>query len=669
MLWSRIGLLPDVTRRFLFALAIAGKPMEAVFLVKATGLPSLAVTDSIVSLRSEHLLRDCGQATEPFLDTFHDRVREVIALRLDEQEQRTLHRQLAESSERWGGQDAHFMALHFRAAGMPEKARAHYVTAADEASDMLAFHQAAELYTEALSLPPAPGEDPVSLRIKRAEALSNAGHSLQAANEYLNLANRTEASQSLEMRRRAFTQFQFMGRIDQAKEVLVRICDQIGLAVPRSALTIFGWILLTRLRLSWFGLLRPLGSLPANKTGDDGQVDTYWSITTAMTHVDYLRAAYFSTKHLLAAERLGDPHRLSRALALEAGIRAGAGRLYRPSTQKLLDRADEMTASHQDPLIEVTLGLCKGIRHGCLGEWRDSRAHCGQAETDIKSLRRTTPRSGPNESHAIFGYTALAQFWQLYSLTWLGQVDTLEQRCFDVMEDAQQRSDRFHLVMIGGFCQGFVRIAQDSPALGLAELETTMKGWEAEGFYIQNHMAILGESSLHLYDGRAREARDMLLAHWPRYRSSWMLGAHVVRSHLHDLLVRSSLMSATEAADNRPFLRSAHRSRRWLACERLPWTTALATAYRGCFAAIRRDRQRAVRDFQTAAERFESLGMDLHAAASRLRAGELIAGGEGHRAFERSEQWMLAQGVRNPRKMTRFLLPIAGDVSADPSVS
>lgn len=44
-------------------------------------------------------------------------------------------------------------------------------------------------------------------------------------------------------------------------------------------------------------------------------------------------------------------------------------------------------------------------------------------------------------------------------------------------------------------------------------------------------------------------------------------------------------------------------------------------------------------------------------AAARRRRGELAGGPEGRRLIEEADRWMLAQGVRNPVRMTAMVAP------------
>ena len=43
-------------------------------------------------------------------------------------------------------------------------------------------------------------------------------------------------------------------------------------------------------------------------------------MTTGLALVDSIRAADFNTRHLLLALEAGEPYRIARALALEAGL-------------------------------------------------------------------------------------------------------------------------------------------------------------------------------------------------------------------------------------------------------------------------------------------------------------------------------------------------------------
>ena len=50
--------------------------------------------------------------------------------------------------------------------------------------------------------------------------------------------------------------------------------------------------------------------------------------------------------------------------------------------------------------------------------------------------------------------------------------------------------------------------------------------------------------------------------------------------------------------------------------------------------------------------------MNLYAAASRRRLGEILGGDEGRAQLERADSWMNQQGIRNPARMADVFAPV-----------
>ena len=122
---------------------------------------------------------------ENAVETYHDRIREVVLGSLGSEGVRERHRQLAFAMEAAGGRDSDALALHFREAGEWERAADYAQMAAEQAAAGLAFDRAARLYRLALEFKPQndPGRGELTCRL--ADALANAGRGIKAAKLYL----------------------------------------------------------------------------------------------------------------------------------------------------------------------------------------------------------------------------------------------------------------------------------------------------------------------------------------------------------------------------------------------------------------------------------------------------------------------------------------------------
>jgi hypothetical protein len=65
----------------------------------------------------------------------------------------------------------------------------------------------------------------------------------------------------------------------------------------------------------------------------------------------------------------------------------------------------------------------------------------------------------------------------------------------------------------------------------------------------------------------------------------------------------------------------------------------------------------AIEHLRAAIDRSEEAGMALHGAAARFQLGSLLGAGEGRKLVETAEDWMLAQDIHAPERMSTLLIP------------
>jgi serine/threonine protein kinase/predicted ATPase len=151
VLWDRVTRLPDVSRRLLEVIAVAGRPVQVRDAQTAALLPALP-PDVVAGLRAARLVRTTGRTLHDQIETFHDRIRESITGHLAPGDRRRYHAALAVTLERAGHADAETLAAHFEGADEPARASGCYAQAATEAVQVLAFERAETLFRRAVSL-------------------------------------------------------------------------------------------------------------------------------------------------------------------------------------------------------------------------------------------------------------------------------------------------------------------------------------------------------------------------------------------------------------------------------------------------------------------------------------------------------------------------------------
>ncbi len=169
----KLGRLPAEAAHLLEVVAVSGQALSLEEASRTAGhaAPPMA---TITRMRNERLVRLIGPEDSPLVDTYHDRVRETVLGRMDENLCKTIHRTLAEVIENDVGvlspeQIASFerdvangsdlknviprvydLAYHFDAAGVRRKAWIYALLAAEQARRQSALEVAANNFAIAL---------------------------------------------------------------------------------------------------------------------------------------------------------------------------------------------------------------------------------------------------------------------------------------------------------------------------------------------------------------------------------------------------------------------------------------------------------------------------------------------------------------------------------------
>ncbi|MDQ3035933.1 MAG: AAA family ATPase, partial [Myxococcota bacterium] len=140
---ARVGELPDDARALLEAACVAGLPLPPRVLARACGssrdlLPSLRLLGAQSLLRTRH-----GEGVE--VEAYHDRIREVVAARVDAARRRTLHAGLGDALSSERNADPETIAEHLARGGDAARALPFQLRAAERAQHALAFDRAVSL--------------------------------------------------------------------------------------------------------------------------------------------------------------------------------------------------------------------------------------------------------------------------------------------------------------------------------------------------------------------------------------------------------------------------------------------------------------------------------------------------------------------------------------------
>jgi hypothetical protein len=151
VLWDRISRYPAAARELLKTVAVAGQPLTLKSAQAAAGVGMIA-PEVLASLRAGNLLRGSGTGLLDQVESYHDRVREIVTGRLEDERLRTIHAALAATFEVHGEGGPERLARHYVESGQREAAGRNFETAADQAVHALAVERAEEFFRKAIEL-------------------------------------------------------------------------------------------------------------------------------------------------------------------------------------------------------------------------------------------------------------------------------------------------------------------------------------------------------------------------------------------------------------------------------------------------------------------------------------------------------------------------------------
>ncbi len=647
VLWARVRRLPEDARRLLEVVAVSGRPLGQADASRAA-LLGAGEQKALHLLRSGRLIRSTGPLERDEIETYHDRVREAVVAHVPPMALEGHHRSLAQVLESSGRADPEVLAIHFHWSQQHERAGMYYGQAAAHAAEALAFDRAAKLYRQALDL--RPGEDAPArrLRVGLADALANAGRGPEAAREYLAAAAGATAAETFELRRRAALQFLSTGHLDEGHAQLSAVLKAVGMTLPDTPRGAIVSLVLNRIKIRLRGLhFRPRDSSEVSAE-DLTRIEVCWTAANGLGMIDPIRSSDFQARSLLLALRAGEPYRIGRAICAEASYVSFAGGRSERRVAKLVRIAEEIAQQVDHPHIWGGVFAAKGVAAYMTGRWKPAVELLDRAR-DIFRTRCTG---------VTFELDAMILF-SLWCLQFRGELAELGRRWPVVLKEALERGDRHMVTNLSTFVMSTLRLAADDPDLAEATLRQALGQWTQQGFHIQHNEWFGAEVQIRMYRGNYKDAWNFLTTRYvPSLARSHLTRIQRLRIFFYDRRARCALAAAIGAADSRPLLRSAERDARRLDREGMAWSKALAYPIRAGLAAARGDTSRAASVFAEAVTQLEAVDMNLHAAASRRRLGEILGGDEGRAQMEGADSWMRQQGIQNPARMADVFAPV-----------
>jgi eukaryotic-like serine/threonine-protein kinase len=643
---TRLAALSPDARSFLETLAVCGRPMAAELICDACGVARDKQT-LVTTLRSSLLIRSSGSSER--IETYHDRIREVLAGRIAADAVRQIHARMVSALVRTRSDDCEALFEHHRGAGDPENASVQAVLAAEKASAALAFDRAATFYRHALALAPSsPGAN--AWKEGLADAVANTGRPAEAAEAYLDAAVNARYPHRVELQRRAAEQFLTGGHIDRGLELIRTVLDGIGVRVPRSPRAALLSLLWRRARLRWRGL--DFVSRPVEEVDADAllRIDTCWSATSGLAMVDMISASAFSARHLLMALDVGEPYRIARAMAIEATARSAVP-TGRQLGEKLVRQSTALAESVGHPHALALSTLAQGINATMQGEWKKALTLSEQA---LAILR--------DQCAGLTWELTIAQNLVIWALMYLGELGEVSRQVPTLLANARSRGN---LYLATELCTraNYVWLVKDDPDEGERETVESIARWSHRGFHRQHYSAMLARVQTALYRGDGGAAWQLLAEQEAGLRGSYLRRVQVIRIEWFYLRARSALAMAHDHQRSPRLLSVARVTARRIVNERMSWSDPLALLVRAGIASLEGRSPLALKCLHDAADRFDRADMKLYAAVARHRIGALQDDAAGREFQRQAREWFAAQRIRNPAAFARMLAPGFPDAS------
>lgn len=638
LILARIGLLSSGARRLLEVVAVAGKPIELAVAREAAALAEGGPA-MMAELRTHRLLRFLAGTEREEVEAYHDRVREAVVHSLSRAALAERHRQLALALESSGRGDPETIAIHFQATAEEERARRYVVSAAERATETLAFERAARLYRLAIDLlPPASGEHP-ELQMHLARALGNAGRSRDAADTYLQAVGGSGVVDPFDMQRHAAEKLLISGHIDRGLAVLRHVLRTVDLELEgeswQSLLRL--WMLRLRLRFRGFDFVaKKEEEIPAEVLR---RIDVCWTVEVGLCLVDVLRASEFHARHLLLALEAGEPQRIARGLAMEVFFGAMEGLDAAAALEKARDMAGRVEGHYASSLTEMAAGMVACSR----GEWRRAQRRLARAEDQLRENRVGVAW----EVDTVRQFSALAQLH-------LGRWREIFADLPRLLELARQQGDVYLEVHLHQWVESLRDVVEDRPQEAQRVLDSTAGGWSRQGFHYQHFGRLLAEARVALYTGDAQLAWDLVEQAWPDLARSMIQRIEMVLVQSWDLRGRCALAAATlaQGREKKRLLREAEKATRRLGVARSSWARALQDALWASIRLEQGDREQARFHLEAAEPAFAASEMIVHVGVVRLRLAQLLG-----RGYDLADAELRDLGLVRPEGMAAILLP------------
>jgi tetratricopeptide (TPR) repeat protein len=640
---ERLKQLPDEARRLVEIVALAGRPLPVAVLAEAASIETIdeAIAILVASRFVRSGLRDGREVVEPV----HDRIRETVVGWLTHSVASQHHRQLAEALESMAEADPEALAMHWLAAGDPQRAARFADAAGQHAAAKLAFDQAARLFRVALEHASLPLNSPdlLRMRVKLAEALQFAGRHEESASAYILAAQAAPAEQLVELQRAAAEELLWAGHMNEGAEMLRAVLRAVGMRAPRSPIAAVFRLLVYRLWLALIGI-RVKERNPAELNREDRvRIEALRAVAVGLSIVDVILGACMQTRYLIEALRKGDRVLVLRAASVQAAHIASIAKRESSLELALVELAKGLAEREGTPEASMVFAGTRGIAMYNRGRWEEAR--------ELLELAVSVPL------HGIGGFSSIRLF-DTYVHYYLGAFRECERRLDRLLAEALDRNDLYTLVNLRSAVGTWLSLVHDEPERARREMRDALSQWSPKSFSLQHWHEMIWGAEIELYAGDGARAYEHIRQRQSGLNRSFLLRAGFIRASTLYMRGRAAIASIGSFPElRRTRIAEARRLARRLAREHNAWTAALASLLLAMANNAAGMREAAITTLREGIDRAEATDTIVYAMPARYRLGELLGGSEGGALIGEAVATMTAEGVRHPERWVACHLP------------
>ncbi|MBL4633132.1 MAG: AAA family ATPase, partial [Kofleriaceae bacterium] len=643
---ARFSDLSIQQRRLLEVVAIAGTPLPEDIALHASCLAGRQKDVGV--LRVGRLLRSNREGVVARLESYHDRIREVLVANVSNEQCQKVNHNLALAFESLAPGDCENIAGFFARAGLFEEASPHAKQAAEKAASSLAFERAALYFRMALK---APQEKHVAqeMLVELASALSNAGKGVEAAEAYLNAAKTAAPATALDLRRQAADNLLRAGHVDEAVATFKGVLATVGLSFAKTSRRSLANLLWWRMTLRIRGVHFKPREVSDIAPGTLLKVAVCGSCALGFGMNDPIRGAEFQTRHFLLALRSGEPSRVGRAMALEGVYRALEGAKSRSSAEKLILTARTLGESSGDPVVAAFATSAQALVHYQNGEWKQALSHFDESANIYL-----------NQCRGHQSVACQAERLAVDTLYALGDMAELSRRVPAILRAADDRGDLHGITDMRTGLPNCHWLVQDRVEQARADCVRGEKQWSERSFFLQHYYSALASIQIELYDGHGAAALERFETMWPKLKRSMLLRVPVVRTQASWLYGRALVAAAAArvGSERKTLVSQARRVAGRLGSQSITNGKPFATLLRAQCDLLDGKVPQALASLGDEGTAFGEIDMKMCEMITLSVQGKLLGGEAGAQLIAQCQEWMSSQGVVNPDSFSRMLIPI-----------